>query len=251
MGSGGNGPGTRCGTRPPPSSSRPPGPSWRTYGFAAGRAPEREGPVLPRRERFRPDHAQGYTWSRAGQRAGVLREDKKGRRVNVLGALAAGRHGDLVWERYLRQDRRGHAAGVRARGAGPAARWCCRTGQAPAGFTRVRRAPSSWTTLPRTWPGSSKDAARNWPHRRRTLLPPAPQPRAERRRAGVALGEVRGLPARVHTTADAVGTVDQALKRQRARIKGSAANFTKAAWPADRGSGCRTHRSGDPRSPSY
>ncbi|MEU9302007.1 helix-turn-helix domain-containing protein [Streptomyces sp. NPDC048269] len=37
-------------------------------------------------------------------------------------------------------------------------------------------------------------------------------------------------PERVHTTAEAVGTaVDQALERQRARIKGSAANFTKAA----------------------
>jgi hypothetical protein len=35
----------------------------------------------------------------------------------------------------------------------------------PVGFTRVRPctvvAPSSWTTLPRTWPGSSNDAARN------------------------------------------------------------------------------------------
>ncbi|MFB9533980.1 transposase [Nonomuraea roseola] len=37
-------------------------------------------------------------------------------------------------------------------------------------------------------------------------------------------------PERVHTTNEAIGTaVDQALNRQRARINGSAANFTKAA----------------------
>ncbi|MFJ7903907.1 transposase [Streptomyces sp. NPDC096198] len=37
-------------------------------------------------------------------------------------------------------------------------------------------------------------------------------------------------PERVYTTAEAVGTaVDQALVRQRVRVKGSAPNFTKAA----------------------
>lgn len=39
-----------------------------------------------------------------------------------------------------------------------------------------------------------------------------------------------GYAERVHTTAEAVGTaVDQTLKRQRVRVKGSAANVGKAA----------------------
>ncbi|MFF4446075.1 transposase [Streptomyces sp. NPDC001502] len=48
---------------------------------------------------FAPTMPTGYSWSRAGQRAVVPREDKKGRRVNVLGALAVGRHADLLWEK--------------------------------------------------------------------------------------------------------------------------------------------------------
>ncbi|REK84627.1 hypothetical protein DY245_42365 [Streptomyces inhibens] len=48
---------------------------------------------------FAPTMPTGYTWSRAGQRAVVPCEDKKGRRVHVLGALAVGQHADLVRER--------------------------------------------------------------------------------------------------------------------------------------------------------
>ncbi|MFJ5590755.1 transposase [Streptomyces noursei] len=45
---------------------------------------------------FAPTMLRGYTWSRAGQRAVVPREDTRGRRVNVLGALVVGTQ---LWER--------------------------------------------------------------------------------------------------------------------------------------------------------
>jgi hypothetical protein len=47
---------------------------------------------------FAPPMPTGYTWSRVGERAVVPREDKRGRRVNVLGSLSVGRGADLVWE---------------------------------------------------------------------------------------------------------------------------------------------------------
>ena len=41
----------------------------------------------------------GYTWARTGMRAVVRREDKKNRRINVLGAYApCGPAPDLVWQ---------------------------------------------------------------------------------------------------------------------------------------------------------
>ncbi|MFD7917605.1 helix-turn-helix domain-containing protein [Streptomyces sp. NPDC059752] len=70
-------------------------------------------------------HRDGFRWKRT-------RDTLRHKTDPVLQQAARAQLEDL------RQDRRGHAAGVRARGAGPPARWCCRTGQAPAGFTRVR-----------------------------------------------------------------------------------------------------------------
>jgi hypothetical protein len=47
---------------------------------------------------FAPTLPTGYTWARIGTRAIVRREDKKGRRINVLGALCAdGPEPELVW----------------------------------------------------------------------------------------------------------------------------------------------------------
>lgn len=181
---------------------------------------------------FAPTMPTGYTWSRAGLRAVVPREDKKGRRVNVLGALSVGQHADLVWERTC-----GKIDAVMllkfvctslARLPGGAAA----LERPPAGFTRVR--PCTVVL-----DNASTHVARIFKGRREELaaisvelfyLPPRSPELNDIERVWRS-AKYEDYPERVHTTADTVGTaVDHALNRQRTRIKGSAANFTKAAF---------------------
>jgi hypothetical protein len=180
---------------------------------------------------FAPTMPTGYTWSRAGQRSVVPREDKKGRRVNVLGALAVGAHADLVWEKTCgKVDAAMLLEFVCARLAGlpggeaPLAR-------PPDGFTRVR--PCTVVL-----DNASAHVARAFKGRREELaaigvelfyLPPRSPELNDIERVWRS-AKYEDYPERVHTTAEAVATaVDQALNRQRTRIKGSAADFTKAA----------------------
>ncbi|MCX5588766.1 transposase [Streptomyces erythrochromogenes] len=180
---------------------------------------------------FAPTMPTGYTWSRAGQRAVVPREDKTGRRVNVLGALAVGRHADLVWEKtcgkidavmlleFVCTELAGLPGGATA------------LEEPPAGFTRVR--PCTVVL-----DNASAHVARIFKGRREELaaigvelfyLPPRSPELNDIERVWRS-AKYEDYPERVHTTAEAVGTaVDQALNRQRARIKGSATNFIKAA----------------------
>ncbi|MFE4861221.1 IS630 family transposase [Streptomyces sp. NPDC056670] len=180
---------------------------------------------------FAPTMPTGYTWSRAGQRAVVPREDKEGRRVNVLGALCVGAHSDLIWERTC-----GKIDAVMllefvctslARLPGGAAV----LGRPPTGFTRVR--PCTVVL-----DNASAHVVRVFKGRREELdaigvelfhLPPRSPELNDIERVWRS-AKYEDYPERVHTTAEAVGTaVDRALNRQRTRIKGSAANVTKAA----------------------
>ncbi|MFD7912219.1 transposase [Streptomyces sp. NPDC059752] len=171
-------------------------------------------------------------WSRAGRRAVVPREDEKGRRVNVLGAPAAGRQADLVWERtcgtidavmqleFVWTKLAGLPGGADA------------LEEPPAVSSRVRPC-----TVGRD--NASAHVARIFKGRREELaaigiepfcLPPPRSPELSDIERVWRSAKYEDYPERVHTTADAVGTaVDHALNRQRAPIKGSAANSIEAA----------------------
>lgn len=179
---------------------------------------------------FAPTMPTGYTWSLAGQRAVVPREDMKGRRVNVLGALAVGLHADLVWETCGKVDAAMLLEFVCTRLARSPGR-AAALDTPPAGFTRVR--PCTVVL-----DNASVHVARAFKGRREELaaigvelfyLPPRSPELNDIERIWRS-AKYEDYPKRVHTTAGAVGTaVDQALDRQRVRVKGSAANFTKAA----------------------
>ncbi|MFD7033603.1 transposase [Streptomyces sp. NPDC059917] len=163
---------------------------------------------------FAPTMPTGYTWSRAGQRAVVAREDKKGQRVNVLGALAVGRHADLLWERTCRKIDAAMLLEFVCRKLAGLPGGAAALEEPPAGFTRVR--PCTVVL-----DNASAHVAQIFKGRREEL---AAIERVWRS------AKYEDCPERVHTTAEEVGTaVDQALNRQRARIKGSATNFIKAA----------------------
>jgi hypothetical protein len=81
---------------------------------------------------FAPTMPTGYTWSRVGERAVVPREDKKDRRVNVVGALAIGRDADLLWEKTSGKVDAGMLLEVRVHPPGGAARWGRRAGRSTA-----------------------------------------------------------------------------------------------------------------------
>lgn len=180
---------------------------------------------------FAPTMPTGYTWSQAGQRAVVPREDKKGRRVNVLGALSVGQGADLVWEKTC--------------GKIDAAMLlefvCTKLAGLPGGAAGLEEPPAGWKRArPCTvvLDNASAHVARAFKGRREELaavgvelfyLPPRSPELNDIERIWRS-AKYEDYPERVHTTAEAVGNaVDQALARQRTRIKGSATNFSKAA----------------------
>ena len=180
---------------------------------------------------FAPTAPTGYTWARIGSRAVVPREDKKDRRVNVLGALAWGPEADLLWE-----QRTGKIdAAVLLEFV------CTRLGGLPGGAAGLGGPPVGWHR-PRpctvVLDNASAHVAGAFKGRRQELaalgidlfyLPPrSPQLNPIERVWRSAKYE--DYPQRSHTSTDAIATaVDQALTKQRNRIQGSAPHFVKAA----------------------
>jgi transposase len=181
---------------------------------------------------FAPTMPTGYTWSRTGHRAVVPREDKKGRRVNVLGALSVGPDADLVWERTCGKV----DAGILLEFV------CTRLAGLPGGAGALGEPPAGWKRhRPCTvvLDNASAHVARVFKGRREDLasigvelfyLPPRSPELNDIERVWRS-AKYEDYPERAHTTSEAVGlAVDRALTRQRTRInKRSAANFTKAA----------------------
>ncbi|AVH60848.1 hypothetical protein C4B68_39655 [Streptomyces dengpaensis] len=178
----------------------------------------------------------GYTWSRIGQRAVVPREDTRNRRVNVLGALVVGTEPDLLSERITSSI----DAAVLLEFV------CRRLARLPGGAAALDLAADG-TPIP-VWrrrrpctvvlDNASAHVARAFKGRREQLakigvelfyLPPR-SPELNDIELIWRSAKYEDYPQRAHTELDAISAaVDQALTRQRARIQGSAANFTKAA----------------------
>jgi transposase len=190
---------------------------------------------------FAPTMPTGYTWSRAGGRAVVPREDKKDRRVNVLGALSTGPDADLIWDktsgkvdapmllefvcRRLAQLPGGAAALALAAHAAD--------GAAPP----VWRRPRPCTVV---LDNASAHVAHAFKDRREDLaaigvdlfyLPPRSPELNDIERIWRS-AKYEDYPQRSHTTIEGIATaVDQALVKQRTRVReGSAANDSGAQF---------------------
>ena len=180
---------------------------------------------------FAPTAPTGYTWARTGSRAVVSREDRNGRRINVLGALACGPPADLLWEQHTGKiDAVVLTEFVRAR-----------LGGVPGGAAGLDRPPAGWR-----WPrpctvvldNASAHVARAFTGRRDELaalgidlfyLPPR-SPELNPIERVWRSAKYEDYPRRSHTSIDAIATaVDRALTRQRSRIRGSAPHFVKTA----------------------
>ncbi|MFE9882561.1 transposase [Streptomyces sp. NPDC005784] len=180
----------------------------------------------------------GYTWSRIGQRAVVGREDTRGRRVNVLGALVCGTAADLVWQRTEGKI-----------DAGMLLDFVCKRLAGLPGGARVLDLAADGTGTPmplwcRSKPctvvldNASAHVAKAFKGRRDQLarigvelfyLPPRSPELNDIERVWRS-AKYEDYPQRAHTSTDALGAaVDQALTRQRDRIRQSAENLTEAA----------------------
>jgi DDE superfamily endonuclease len=180
---------------------------------------------------FAPTMPTGYTWSRVGRRAVVPREDKKDRRVNALGALAAGAEPDLLWEKTS-----GKVDAVMLLEF-----VCTRLAGLPGGAAALADPSPGWRR-PRpctvVLDNASAHVARAFKGRRDELaaigvtlfyLPPRSPELNDIERVWRS-AKYEDYPVRAHTSIEAIAAaVDQALTRQRTRIQGSAANFPKAA----------------------
>ncbi|WP_053663847.1 transposase [Streptomyces sp. MMG1121] len=179
---------------------------------------------------FAPTMPTGYTWSRAGQRAVVPREDTRGRRVNVLGALMVGTQPDLLWERTP--------------GKIDAAMLlefvCSRLAGLPGGAVALPLAADGVGVLP-VWQRSrpctvvvdnaSAHVAKAFKGRREQLakiggelfyLPPRSPELNDIERVWRS-AKYEDYPHRAHTSIEVIGTaVDQALTRQKTRAQGGA-----------------------------
>jgi DDE superfamily endonuclease len=179
---------------------------------------------------FAPTMPTGYTWARTGERAVVGREDKKDRRVNVLGALSLGPQADLVWEQTCGKI-----------GADRVLEFVCtRLAGLPGGAAALADPPQGWQRAKActvVLDNASAHVAKAVKGRREELarigvelfyLPPrSPELNAIERIWRSAKYE--DYPERSHTSIEALGNaVDQALQRQRARIKASAAHAVPA-----------------------
>jgi transposase len=180
---------------------------------------------------FAPTAPTGYTWARVGSRAVVPRQDKKGRRVNVLGALAAGPEADLLWEH--------HTGKIDAMVLMEFV--CARLGGLPGGAAGLDRRPAGWRR-PRpctvVLDNASAHVDRVFKGRRDDLavcgielfyLPPR-SPELNLIERVWRSAKYEDYPQRSHTSIDAIATaVDQALTKQRNRVQGSAPHFVKTA----------------------
>ncbi|MET7726623.1 MULTISPECIES: transposase [Streptomyces] len=180
----------------------------------------------------------GYTWSRTGQRAVVPREDTKGRRVNVLGALITGTAPDLVWE---------HTPG-KIDAAVLLEFVCSKLAGLPGGAAALSLAADGTGTALPVWRRSrpctvvldnaSAHVAKAFKSRRDQLakigvdlfyLPPR-SPELNDIEHIWRSAKYEDYPQRAHTSIEAIAAaVDNALTRQQTRIRRSTENFTKAA----------------------
>jgi hypothetical protein len=180
---------------------------------------------------FAPTAPTGYTWARTGSRAVVPRQDKRDRRVNVLGALAFGPAADLRWELHPGKI----DAGVLLEFV------CARLGGLPGGTAGLECPPAGWyRSRPCTvvLDNASAHVDRVFKGRREDLaacgidlfyLPPR-SPELNLIERVWRSAKYEDYPQRSHTSIDAIATaVDQALTKQRHRIQGSALHFVKTA----------------------
>ncbi|MCX5182565.1 transposase [Streptomyces sp. NBC_00268] len=187
---------------------------------------------------FAPTMPTGYTWSRIGQRAMVPREDKSDRRINVLGALVVGTGPDPLWEH------------TRGKIDAPVLLEfvCCRLAGLPgrAGVLPLA-ADGVGAQLP-VWrhcrpctvvlDNASANIDKALKDRRDELAKigvelfylPSRSPELNDIERVWRSVKYEDYPHRAHTGIEAIAAaMDQALNRQRNRIQGSAANFTRTA----------------------
>jgi DDE superfamily endonuclease len=174
----------------------------------------------------------GYTWARTGIRAVVRREDKKNRRINVLGAYApAGAVPDLLWQTQTGKiDARVLLEFV-----------CTRLAGLPQGAAGLALPPAGWRRVrPCTvvLEGASAHVAHAFKDHRSELeavgvelfYRPPRSPELNRIERVWRSAKYEDYPHRSQTTIEELErAVDAALIRQRMRIRGSAHDLPQAA----------------------
>jgi hypothetical protein len=174
----------------------------------------------------------GYTWARTGMRAVVGREDKKNRRINVLGAyVPCGPVPDLLWQTYTGKiDAQVLLEFVCARLAG-LPQGAAQLAAPPAGWRRVRLCTV-------VLDNASAHVAHAFKDHRSELqavgvelfyLPPR-SPELNRIERVWRSAKYEDYPHRSQASIeDLQNAVDEALIRQRMRIRGRAHNLPQAA----------------------
>jgi len=174
----------------------------------------------------------GYTWARTGIRAVIRREDKKNRRINVLGAYApCGAAPDLLWQTQTGKiDAQVLLEFV-----------CARLAGLPQGAAQLALPPAGWRRVrPCTvvLDNASAHVAHAFKDHRSELqavgvelfyLPPR-SPELNRIERVWRSAKYEDYPHRSQASLEDLGrAVDEALIRQRTRIRGCAHDLPEAA----------------------
>jgi len=181
---------------------------------------------------FAPTLPTGYTWARVGVRAVVRREDKRNRRVNVLGALAEdGPEPELMW-----------ASGPGKIDAGVLLEFVCdRIARLPGGARALATPPVGWHRVrPCTivLDNASAHVAHAFKDHRGELAAigvelfylPAYSPELNKIERLWRSVKYQDMPVRAYTTVEGLQVaVDKALTRHSAELQRSTPNLPKTA----------------------
>jgi hypothetical protein len=181
---------------------------------------------------FAPTLPTGYTWARVGLRALVARQDKRNRRVNVLGALAQeGAEPELVWTSLPGKI----DAGVLLEFV------CARIARLPGGAAALAAPPPGWQRVrPCTivLDNASAHVAHAFKDHRGELTAlevelfylPAYSPELNKIERLWRSVKYEDMPIRAYTSTDELqAAVDEAMQRHGTGLQRSAPNLLKTA----------------------